>query len=328
MPFIRDLKYAPAHNGPDPGYDASLSIRTPHGTFQFLVGVKQSYLAQSEVSQLATWLGQSRKDHRRGILLLARHIPRPAAERLMKAEMNFADDAGNIHLALGNRYNWTVIGMPALKPVSERRPTSRAQLQLLFQFVTHPDSVNWPVRRLEPAAGISKSKAAQARRELIAEGLLVRVGKEYRLGPKSRLDERLVSGYGQILRPKLTLGTYRPAEKTPEMFLARLRRALPSTARYSLTGGPAADLLQHFYRGQEIPLFLKASSRSIVQQLRLLPDRNGPVTILNAFGELVFWQEREHHTLAPPWLIYAELLSAGDPRAHEAAQELRQEFLA
>jgi hypothetical protein len=32
--------------------------------------------------------------------------------------------------------------------------------------------------------------------------------------------------------------------------------------------------------------------------------------------------------LAPPWLVYAELLSGNDPRAHEAARELRREFLA
>ncbi len=120
------------------------------------------------------------------------------------------------------------------------------------------------------------------------------------------------------------LGTFRPAEKTAESFLNRLRKEPPPAFRYSLTGGPAADLLQHFYRGEEVTLFVKPSTRSIAQQLRLLPDRHGPVTLLRAFGEIVFWQERRHHTLAPAWLIYAELLSSSDPRAHEAAQaELR-----
>jgi hypothetical protein len=32
--------------------------------------------------------------------------------------------------------------------------------------------------------------------------------------------------------------------------------------------------------------------------------------------------------LAPPWLIYTELLSSNDSRAHEAARELRRELLA
>jgi hypothetical protein len=135
-------------------------------------------------------------------------------------------------------------------------------------------------------------------------------------------------GYAQVLRPKLTLGRFRPAEKSVESFLSRLRKEMPPGVRYSLSGGPAADLLQHFYRGPEVTLFLKPSTGAVAQQLRLLPDREGPITILSAFGDLVFWEEREHHMLAPPWLIYAELLNCKDPRANEAAQEFRREFLA
>jgi hypothetical protein len=66
----------------------------------------------------------------------------------------------------------------------------------------------------------------------------------------------------------------------------------------------------------------------VAQRLRLLPDPDGPITVLNAFGETVFWEERGPHTIAPPWLIYAELLRSSDARAHEAAAELRREFLA
>lgn len=76
-----------------------------------------------------------------------------------------------------------------------------------------------------------------------------------------------------------------------------------------------------------MPLFLHPSTRTVAQQLRLLPDRDGLVTILRAFGEMVFWEERDGHTLAPPWLIYAELMNSSDPRAYEAAQKLRREFL-
>jgi hypothetical protein len=261
-------------------------------------------------------------------MLLARHISRPVAERLIAAKVNFADDAGNLHLALGDTYQWTVIGKPALAQASERRAASPAELQLLFQFVAHPESVNWPVRRLEAVAGIGKSKAAQARRKMITEGLLIRTGQQYQLGPAHVLAERLASGYAQVLRPKLVLGRFRAPEAEPEAFLARLRRDVPSGFRYALTGGPAAGLLQHFYHGAEVPLFLTPWAPAVAQQLRLLPDRDGPITILNAFGEVVFWERRAHHMLAPPWLVYAELLSGNDPRAHEAAQELRQEFLA
>ena len=97
--------------------------------------------------------------------------------------------------------------------------------------------------------------------------------------------------------------------------------------RSSLTGGPAAELLQHLYRGPEIPIFLSQWSPEIQERLRLLPDRQGFITVMRAFGEPAFWRELGGLTVAHPWLIYAELMNSADPRAHEAAEELRRKFL-
>ncbi len=327
IPFVKELRYCSAHDGSDLGNDGFIDFNTPEGSFHLAVQTKRSFLTRLAVEQLLAQRCNRQADQLQDIILLARHIPRPVAERLIDANINFADDAGNAHLALGDRYNWTVIGKPAPEPVPEQRAASPAQVQLLFQFATDPESVNWPVRRLETAAGISKSKAAQAKRQMTAEGLLIQTKKQYKLAPVSLIAERLVSGYAQVLRPKLVLGRFRPPEKTTESFLARLSRGVPPGVRYSLSGGPAADFLQHFYHGPEAPLFLYPSTRMTAQQLRLLPDLEGPVTILRAFGELVFGQEQNSHSLAPPWLIYAELLNSSDPRAHEAAQELRRDFL-
>jgi len=49
--------------------------------------------------------------------------------------------------------------------------------------------------------------------------------------------------------------------------------------------------------------------------------------LLKAFGKLVYWREVKHLFVAPPWLIYAELLTSRDPRAREVAEELRRGFL-
>jgi hypothetical protein len=100
-----------------------------------------------------------------------------------------------------------------------------------------------------------------------------------------------------------------------------------SPPAFAVTGGPAAELIQHFYRGPELPLFLRDSSPTVQQRLRLLPDRQGPIVVLRAFGEMVFGKEVSSIRLAPRWLIYTELLNAEDPRAHEAAAEFRRDCL-
>ena len=161
---------------------------------------------------------------------------------------------------------------------------------------------------MESASGISKSKVALARRELVAEGLLTRKGKEHHLGSKRLLAERLSFGYAQVLRPKLVVGRFRFAEKTAELFLTRLHNSLPPEVKYALTGGPAADLLRHFYRAPEVPMFIEPCSRQTVHDLRLLPDSDGPVTLLRAFREinqrgLLLAPERELQRIDPARMV-------------------------
>jgi hypothetical protein len=325
LPFVKRLRYLPLVKDVRAEYDGTLTVETPQREFQMLVEEKNTALSHQEIARLIAWFKHLHTPNT-PVMLLTRHISRPGAQALIDAEVNFADEAGNIHLRLGDNYSWTAIGLPPRERLSMRRSITPAQLQLLVQFVTHPESVNWSVRQLEPAAGISKSKAAQARQQVIAEGLLFKKGAGYQLGPKQLLGERLVDGYAKVLRPKLLLGRYRAPEKTSEAFLERL--ATTQNLRYALTGNDAAYLLQRYYRAPDTTLFIELPSATIAQELRLLPDREGPITLLRSFGEVVFWEARGGHTLAPPWLIYAELRHSDDPRAQEAAQELQQELLA
>lgn len=59
--------------------------------------------------------------HREPLLLLARYIARPSAERLIESGVNFLDRAGNVHLVLGRNYERTIIGNkePLRKMASE-----------------------------------------------------------------------------------------------------------------------------------------------------------------------------------------------------------------
>jgi hypothetical protein len=256
--------------------------------------------------------------------LLARYIPATLGEQLVEAGICFADDPGNVHLQLGSEYNWTILGKREPAPLPQADRTTPATIQLLFQFAAEPQSAKWPVRELARSAGISKTRVAQIRSQFIREGVLkVRADEsEFRMTPE--IVDRLVAGYSQILRPKLLLGRYRYQEPSADQFVARLsHEAAARKMPYALTGGPAADAMQHLYRSSDVPIFLDENQRS----LRLLPDRTGPVVLLRPFGDLVYWREFDCKMVAPPWLIYAELLTGSDPRAREAAEELRRESL-
>ena len=104
--------------------------------------------------------------------------------------------------------------------------------------------------------------------------------------------ELLIRGYEQILRPKLLFNRFRSEESAPEKALEKLRPLLDELSiKWSVTGGLAAFALQHFYKGTELILFLDSASEQTVRQLRLLPDANGPITLLRGFGAAAYWKE-------------------------------------
>ena len=61
------------------------------------------------------------------------------------------------------------------------------------------------------------------------------------------------------------------------------------------------------------------------RKLRALPDPEGRLLVLRTPIPLAF--EGTGPLLAHPLLVYAELLSSNDDRAHEAAREVRHRFL-
>ena len=332
MPFVRRLRLIPVKPG-DGNSSGVLEITTPRGKHLLPLIVKRSYLDRSTVNAVIGQIQSERKAAKDGgksvsngePLVLARYVAVPTAKSFIDAGISFADEVGNIHLALGDEYNWTVIGerKPPKAPESER--ITPAAVQLLFQFATSPESASWTVRDLAAAIGLSKSKVAELRLQFAHEGIFAAHGVEKSSGITRELRDRLISGYSHILRPKLLIGRFRYEEPSVDQFVARLsREAAAQKIPYALTGGPAADTMQHFYRSAEVPVFLDAKWQ---RSLRLLPDRTGPVMLFRPFGNLVYWREFEGKMVAPPWLVYAELLTGSDPRAREAAEEFRQEYL-
>ena len=116
------------------------------------------------------------------------------------------------------------------------------------------------MRRLAEVAGISKSKAAQVRQQLMNEGLL-RLHDGRIAFVEDKAKDVLLQGYGRVLRPSLLVNRFRSQEQNSDRFIGQLGDVLKETnTPWSLTGGPAADILTHFYRGEETPIFIGDST--------------------------------------------------------------------
>jgi len=328
LPFVRDVRIEWETERGERDVDALVTLRTPHRTFKLGLEVKRTFLDRGATSGLIAEHLRLQREHRLPLLLAARYVPRPTGERLADAGVNFVDRAGNIHLRLGEDHNVLVLGRRDAQPAPIARRPSPALIQLLFVLLADPASAGWPVRALAEAAGIGRTAAATARQRLLADKVLRRGRGTYHLVDRKRLADQFVDGYNHILRSHLLIGQFRAPERSPELLLEHFGRlAARADLAWAVTGGQAAYALQHFYRDDRVPVFTAKLPSELQRELRLVPDRVGPVVLLRAFSNYCAWRQVGDVWVAHPWLVYAELLHQGEPRALEAADQLREEYL-
>ena len=229
-------------------------MRATGKKYEFLVEVKRSYLDRSTLNAVIAHLKSDRLKLKTNCLYWSPDtFPDLPLSAFLKQGINFIDGAGNIHLKLGKSFERTIIGQPETSKADKTSSISAPNVKALFAFAANPITDKWTVRRLAEVAGISKSKAAQVRRQLMNEGLLrLHDGRIAFVADKAK--DVLLQGYGQALRPSLLANRFRSQEQDPDRFIRQLGDLLKETnTPWSLTGGPAADILTHFYRGEETP---------------------------------------------------------------------------
>ena len=329
LPFVRKVERIQAE--PRLGsfrFDSSVRVETQDGVCDYFAEVKRSYLDVT-VTRSLTGIATEVLRQGRKMLLFARYLPLPTGRRLIESGVEFVDLAGNIHLDLAPNYHWTVLGKRERDVVGRPPVQTPATIQVLFALAANANSRRWTARELAALSGVSKSKAAKTLGDRLRDRTIRDSGDHFQISDPKDLADQLLSGYRQILRPRLTVGRFRSPEQNVAGFFANLREAAAGGhLRYALSGSPAAYLLQGSYRGPLVTVFVQPSTDDLPRTLRLLPDRSGPITLLRAFGEMVFWRVIDNTQLAPPWLIYADLMYERDPRAHQAAEVLRTEVLA
>jgi hypothetical protein len=326
--FVREVELAKAALGPRYP-DALVTIETPRRRFKLVLEVKRTFLDRALTNALIAEHQAIQEKHRLPLLLAARYVPRPTGERLAEAGINFVDQAGNIHLKLGPEYHVFLLGKKERpRMLAERRP-GPVLTKLLFVLLADPEAIQQPIRRLAEIAGIGKTMAAIGRRRLVQDGKLrVKADGIYQVADRKKLGEEFLLGYNRILRPHLMLGTFRAPEQQADVFFERVATAAERCQlQWALTGGPAAYAIDRYYRGDEWPLFLTALPTEFQRELRLVRDEQGPIVFLRAFGQRWDWKKIGRLRVAHPWLVYAELLQKGEPRAFEAAEQIKEKYL-
>ncbi len=265
-----------------------------------------------------------------GLLLMTTHVNDRQADVLREAGVHFMDASGNVFLEAPGLYLW-VSGRRAVRsatPESGARAFHPSGIQLLFALLTDPslDSkapgnalVDRPYRDISAATGISRSTIGWIMADLIRQGFVVTQEDGVRhLVERKRILERWVQSYTVRVRPSLVIGRYQPARgdwwKT-----AALGDGLWS-------GEVAAALLTRELKPGTATIFGASPSHAFVLEHGLQKAPEGTVEFLKPF-----WRDSAASATSGncvhPLLVYADLMSINDERAHEVAQSVYERYL-
>jgi hypothetical protein len=318
LPFVKRLRIVRADSAA-PDFDATLEVVTPSGKRRVSVEWKKSHLSRDLVEQIAARLSRVKGD----TLLLAPAVGPTVSERLKQAGAGYLDLAGNCDIQWGNEYIAHVEG----RRLPDRAPQARAlrvpSLLVLFSLLARPAYVGASTRQLALAAGgVSPQTATALRKRLIADGCIIRNGRDHFWAPrgKARALELLVAAYEQ-LATSLRIGRFRTRPGPIEHVEQQVADNLKPGPSWSWGGGAAVYRRTGFYRGTRTLVYIDGPLPSAMRGL--VPDDDGEVIFARPPGQCAYDEDGD----VSPLLIYLDLLAEGEPRAREAAEQLRPTLL-
>ena len=246
-------------------------------------------------------------------ILIADLITPAVAEDLRRAGVQFVDTAGNAFLDAPGLYVW-VSGNTKGRTRQKLGIGRPAPTRVLFSLMSAPSLLNAPLRQLAEASGVSLGAAQAAVKALLLRGEIVEVRGRRRFADPSALAQRWPEMYVEHLRPNLQLGRFH-ARHDSWWSEVDLR---PYGAFWS--GDVAASRMGTLLRPATATLFVDKVPKELVLANRLAADITGTVTFYRRFWGSIGNDDRTD--LAPPLLVYADLLAAADSRSLEAAKQV------
>lgn len=263
-------------------------------------------------------------------LLVTRYVPPALADALKQHGIAFLDTAGNACIDRAPLFVW----VKGQRPVAQKknapaagRAFQRTGLQVLFALLCDPGRVNLPYRQLAAMAGTAHGTVGWVMADLQQLGHLREVAGRRghrRLDNLERLLNQWVDAYARVLRPRTLIQRY---------YVATIAdwKDWDLEAGAALWGGePAAARLTGYLRPGELTLYAEQlpAQLALRHKFKRTPEP-GHMAVVDVRKK--FWHFAAQDTnpgLAPPLLVYADLLATGEARCIETARLIHEAHVA
>lgn len=302
--------------------DAVVRIEPPEGPLK-------EYYAEIKAAITPATLGYAAQQVRRfehpGILV-TRQVGPPMAERLKKMDIGFIDTAGNAYINDPPLFIY-VTGRKKTEPpfkIATGRAFRPTGLKVVFALLCRPELANAPYRDIVTLTGVAQGTVGWVINNLKQQNFLTDRGKYGRkLINAPKLLDAWVEHYARELRPKLYIGRY--TTKKTGWWKNMDRRA----GDVCLGGEPAAAVLTDYLHPERITVYVPNDINTFLLTHQLKKDPDGEVELLKKFWAFDYpWGDAEDYPgIAPPLLVYADLMATGNDRNMEAAGMIHEKFI-
>ena len=256
-------------------------------------------------------------------LLITEYATPPIAERLRRLDIFFIDTAGNAHLNEPPLYVFIKGNKPTktIETAKPKRLFKPGGLKVLFALLNKPDLVSMPYRDIAKAAGVALGTIDWAVKGLREMGFFIPMGKRNRkLVNLEDLLRRWVEAYPEQLRPKLMIEGFEA--DNPDWW--KETRITDFGACWG--GEVGATYLTHYLKPENIIIYTDKPLGKLVLMNRLRKAPQGNIEVLAPFWN--FDYEFADQGVAPPILVYADLVTTGNPRNIETARLIYEKYIA
>lgn len=249
------------------------------------------------------------------------------AQKLVDMNINYIDSLGNVYI---NDQTIYILSTGKKSKSSEATTKSRlfgeSGLKLLFALLQDQEAIDFSYRELAGLVNISPASITILFKELLRSGYLFEDHHDQkRLLRKRELLQRWISGYHEILRPKLLIGTYETIKKD---LVRNFNKQPISEWNGSWGGEPAAAIYTNYLVPEVLTMYVTNDEKGWMKKMGLIPTEGTyDIAVLQYFWDKDHPLFRVEQDTVPPLLAYAELMATGDSRNIETAQKIYDEYL-
>lgn len=256
------------------------------------------------------------------LMVIGGRIYPDVKEALRQHQIPYLEANGNICIQQEDLYIWVDSNKPvSLQKGRTNRAFTKTGLRVLFHFLLNERFLNIPYREIAALTATSLGNVTNVMNALKEAGFLQEtILGDLKLKNKKQLLEKWIAAYEQLLKPNIEVGTFRFINDHDHDNWRRI----PLASKKSLWGGEAGThLLNGQLRPHNLLIYTSESRNDLIDQYRLIRDPEGYISIYQKF-----WHYDDFKSnIAPPILLYADLLHTGDTNALAAAQRVYDDYL-